>query len=331
MKEKPVSVDPERRAFLIRCLKAGAATAFCGTLAYWRYQGDAPPIRSVPVAGVSLPDFSVADPGSRLAVVTGTDRAGMLDLALRALGGIGSFIAGDDRVLIKVNAAFASPPLVGATTHPQLVAAMIEQCFRAGAGSVIVTDNPINDPAGCFALSGIEAAVRSAGAELALPKSSDFAPTTLKSGALISDWPILFRPFQGVTKLIGLAPVKDHQRSGASMIMKNWYGFLGGQRNIFHQDIHAIIEELALLVKPTLVVLDGTQSMVRNGPTGGSLDDLKPTHTLIAGTDQVAVDTYGATLLGKTPADLPFIARAERAGAGTSDLNAVRIVRAQAG
>ena len=43
-----------------------------------------------------------------------------------------------------------------------------------------------------------------------------------------------------------------------------------------------------MLIKPTLVVLDGTQSMMRNGPTGGSLDDLNPTHTLIAGTDAVA-------------------------------------------
>lgn len=331
MKAKTGPMDPERRAFLGRCLKTGAAAAFFSTLAYWRYQGEAPAIRPRPVGAVSLPDFSVPPAEPRLAVTTGTDRAKMLDLAVRALGGIDAFIRPGDRVLIKVNAAFASPPLVGATTHPHLVSAMVEQCFKADAEAVIVTDNPINDPASCFALSGIEAAARSAGAQLVVPQSLDFAPVTLKEGALISHWPIVFRPFRRVTKLIGLAPVKDHQRSGASMIMKNWYGLLGGQRNIFHQNIHAIIEELALLVKPTLVVLDGTQTMIRNGPTGGSLDDLKPTHTLIAGTDQVAVDTYGATLLGKTPADLPFIGRAERAGVGTSDLSSIRVVRPSAG
>jgi uncharacterized protein (DUF362 family) len=66
-------------------------------------------------------------------------------------------------------------------------------------------------------------------------------------------------------------------------------------------------------------VLDGTTSMMTNGPTGGSLADLKETHTLIAGTDQVAVDACGATLLGKTAADLPFIAKAAELGAGTAD------------
>jgi uncharacterized protein (DUF362 family) len=130
---------------------------------------------------------------------------------------------------------------------------------------------------------------------------------------------VLLGPLAGVTKLIGLAPVKDHHRSGASMVMKNWYGLLGGRRNIFHQDIHTIIAELARLVTPTLVVLDGTTTMMSNGPTGGSLADLKETRTLIVGTDQVAVDAFGATLLDKTAADLPFIAKAEAMGAGTAD------------
>ena len=69
-------------------------------------------------------------------------------------------------------------------------------------------------------------------------------------------------------KLIGIAPVKDHHRSGASMSMKNWYGLMGGRRNTFHQDIREnIIKELAMLVSPTLVILDGTITMMSNGPT----------------------------------------------------------------
>ena len=40
------------------------------------------------------------------------------------------------------------------------------------------------------------------------------------------------------------------------MTMKNWYGLLGGRRNIFHQDINTIIAELAMMVKPSLVILD---------------------------------------------------------------------------
>jgi len=114
------------------------------------------------------------------------------------------------------------------------------------------------------------------------------------------------------------------------MIMKNWYGLLGGRRNIFHQDIHNTIKELAMMVKPTLVILDGTTTMMTNGPTGGSLSDLKATNTLIVSADQVAADAVGATLLGKTVSDLPFILKAVEAGVGTADVESLRPVRASA-
>lgn len=123
-----------------------------------------------------------------------------------------------------------------------------------------------------------------------------------------------------------MAPVKDHHRSGASMIMKNWYGLLGGMRNIFHQDIHNIIKELGMMVKPSLVILDGTTSMITNGPTGGSLSDLKQTNTIIVSTDQVAADAFGATLLGKTVDDLTYIRKAEAIGVGTADYGSLKPV-----
>ena len=240
--------------------------------------------------------------------------------AIKAVGGIESFVKPGDRILLKVNAAFASPPVLSATTHPELVAEVIRLCLKAGAAAVSVTDNPINDPASCFSLTGIARAAESAGGKIVLPQERYFRPITVPGARLIRSWPLLFEPFKSVDKLIGLAPVKDHHRSGASLSMKNWYGLLGGRRNIFHQDINTIIKELALMVKPTLVVLDGTVSMVTNGPTGGSLSDLKETRTMIVSTDQVAADAYGATLIGKSPADLPFIGMAAKAGAGSADV-----------
>jgi uncharacterized protein (DUF362 family) len=108
------------------------------------------------------------------------------------------------------------------------------------------------------------------------------------------------------------------------MTMKNWYGLLGGRRNIFHQDINTIIAELSLFVKPTLVILDGTKVMMTNGPTGGSVSDLRQTNTLIASCDMVAADSCGATLMDKTASQLPWLAKAQRAGAGTADYKSLK-------
>jgi uncharacterized protein (DUF362 family) len=316
-----------RREFFVRSAKAGAAAAGTVILGYALYDPAGPGAASSETA-VALPDLSIPGIKNKMSIVTGADRVKTVGMALKALGGMEAFIKKDDRVLIKVNAAFATPSILSATTNPELLHEVIRLCYAAGARSVLVTDNPINDPSSCFSLTGIGQAAESAGARIVLPKEELFRPATVQEGTLIRNWPVLFGPFQGITKLIGMAPVKDHHRSGASMTMKNWYGLLGGRRNIFHQNINDIIKELAVMVKPTLVVLDGTTTMMTNGPTGGSLSDLKRTNTMIVSCDQVAADAFGATLLGKTAADLPYILKAESAGVGSADYESLKPARA---
>jgi uncharacterized protein (DUF362 family) len=313
-----------RRQFLLRAGAAGLGAAGAAGLGWWLHDSRPPDLHLVRTRTVKGFDFAAPGQKPMMAVVTGSDRVKTLGAALTALGGLNKFIRPGDRVLLKVNAAFASPPLVSATTNPALLTAMIRLCRKAGASRVIVTDNPINDPASAFRLSGLEAATRDGGGDLLLPRSEFFEPITLAGGNLIRNWPVMTGPLARVNRVIGLAPVKDHHRSGASMTMKNWYGLLGGTRNVFHQDINGIIKELAQLIRPTLVVLDGTTTMIKNGPTGGSLDDLKQTNTLIVGTDPVAADAFGATLLGRKVSDLPWLGLAAASGAGRLDFRPIR-------
>ena len=86
-----------------------------------------------------------------------------------------------------------------------------------------------------------------------------------------------------------------------------------------------------MMVRPTFVVLDGTDSMMANGPTGGSLEDLKETSTLVVSTDAVAADALGATLLGRTFRELPYLVRAGELGLGTTDYESLRPERVAAG
>jgi uncharacterized protein (DUF362 family) len=318
-----------RRQFLTRSFKAGASIAAVCATGLWFHDSKGPGRTEENITDIRLPDFSIDGLGPKMSIVRGQNRVASLRMALKSLGGIEAFINKGDRVLLKVNAAFASPAMLSATTHPQIVSEMTRLCYHAGAASVIVTDNPINDPASCFALSGIADAARGAGARVSLPKNDAFKHLTIPNAKLIRNWPVLYGPLKGINKIIGTAPVKDHHRSGASMVMKNWYGLLGGRRNIFHQDINTIIVELAMMVRPSLVILDGTTSMMTNGPTGGSLSDLKETNTMIVSTDQVAADAFGATLLERPLNDLLFIKKAEAAGVGTTDYHSLNPVMAE--
>ena len=313
-----------RRQLLVRTAKAAASVTAATFASYLLYDRTGPRHGIDSDELVRLRDFSVpAQPSRTMAVVRGADRTKTANKAIELLGGIERFVKPGETVVIKPNIAFASPPILGATTNPELVAAVATLCRKAGA-KVFIMDNPINDPASCFTLSGIAKAAKQSGARIIMPRDNLFRKTTLAGGTLIKNWPLFFEPLGKADKLIGIAPVKHHSRSGASMTMKNWYGLLGGRRNIFHQDINTIIAELAMLVKPTLVILDGTEVMMTNGPTGGSVSDLKRTDTLIACTDQVAADAFGSTLLGLKPQDLPYLAKARAAGAGTVDYESLK-------
>ncbi len=315
-----------RRSFLIRSAKAGLSMAAAGLIGYYFFDPIGPAYSSIDPIADGFPDFSIPALGKRMGIARGSDRIKTLQLAFKAIGGVESFIKSGDRVLLKVNAAFASPPILSATTHPRLISETARLCFKSGASKVVVTDNPINAPASCFALTGIASAAESAGAKVILPAAGLFKSMTIPGTRLIRNWPVLYKPIKAVDKVIGLSPVKGHRRSGASMSMKNWYGLLGGRRNIFHQDIHTIIKELAIMIKPSVVILDGTTTMISNGPTGGSLSDLKKTNMMIVSTDPVAADAFGATLLKKELHELSYITKAAAAGIGTADYRSINPV-----
>jgi uncharacterized protein (DUF362 family) len=297
----------ERRTLLKQALGLGGACAAAGWLtlapADWPLSlkdpdGERgkpkPKLRSLPAGGFAVPDApSVAD----LAVAHGTKHKEMLKAALDALGGIGRFIQKGDVVVIKPNVAFERPAALGATTNPEVLVALIELVREAGAREVRVADNPIESPESCFARSGIQAATQAAGARLYLPAPGEFSMLGTPGATWIERWPFFWGPFEGANKVIGVSPIKDHNLCRASMTTKNWYGLLGGRRNQFHQDIHGIIADLALMLRPTFVVLDATRVLFRSGPTGGNLGDVKAGNTLVVSRDSLAADAYGWDML----------------------------------
>lgn len=309
-----------RREFLKQVGQTSAALAGATGAALWLHNR---PISREPEA-VSLKRYAVgirlADP--RLAIVHGGSIDRMVRAAVGELGGMARFVGPGDVVLVKPNVAFDRGPRLAATTHPDTLKAVIGLCRDAGARKIIVADNPINSPEGAFAKSGIKAAAEEAGAVVMYPRARDFRPLRV-GGQVIDTWPVFYTPFEEVTKVIGVAPAKDHNLCGASLTMKNWYGLLGGTRNRFHQKIHEVIADLAFMMTPTLVFLDATRILMTNGPTGGRLSDVAPGDSIVCGVDQVAVDAYGVTKLRRNPGDIEYLRRAHERGIGNMDWKTV--------
>ncbi|HJX52719.1 MAG TPA: DUF362 domain-containing protein [Polyangia bacterium] len=259
-----------------------------------------------------------------MAIVRGPDPAANVRRAIEALGGMGRFVRRGERVVIKPNIGWNRLPEQAANTNPDVVAEVVRLVLAAGASKVWLTDASVNTPEQCFARSGIEKAAKAAGATVIRPDASAFREVNV-SGKLLRTGDVLF-PIVEADRVINIPVVKQHGLSLASMALKNWYGVLGGQRVKLHQNIHLSIIDLAAMVKPTLTVLDATRILLANGPTGGSLSDVKQLDTIAAGTDEVALDAFGATLLGLNPNDVGFIVEGMKAGLGTPRWQSLKTV-----
>ena len=75
--------------------------------------------------------------------------------------------------------------------------------------------------------------------------------------------------------------------------------------------------------QPDLVILDAIQILLTNGPKGPGRTEKKD--IVVAGTDQLAVDAYGARLLGRTPTSIAHLKRAHEMGVGEIDLARVKV------
>ena len=106
----------------------------------------------------------------------------------------------------------------------------------------------------------------------------------------------------------------------------NMMGAIGGWRGRCHVGLHQNIADMNLVLRPDLHVLDCTRILLRNGPSGGDVNDVAVKNLVFAGPDPVALDAQGTALFGLTPEDIGYISRAHALGLGEMDLSKVKIV-----
>lgn len=242
--------------------------------------------------------------------------------AIDGLGGMGRFVSKGNTVWIKPNLAWDRRPEQAANTNPDVIATLVELCFQAGARKVMVSDNPCNPAMRAFPRSGIPDAAKKAGADCFFLDERKFRSMTIKGGKVLKEWQI-YQDVVEADRLINVPIVKTHDLSKVTLGMKNLMGVAGGARNRFHQDIDTTLVDLAGFLKPQLVVLDAVRVLTANGPVGGNLADVKRRDTIVAGTDQVATDAFGATLLGFKPEDIGHIRQGNARGLGTINYNSL--------
>ncbi len=247
----------------------------------------------------------------------------LTEKALEGIGGMKRFVSRGDVVWVKPNIAWDRTPELAANTNPDVVATVVRLCLDAGAKTVKVGDNPCNVAAATYKNSGIAEAARGAGAEVLFLDTERFRETAVKGRR--------FKSFQLCPEILECdlvvnVPIAKHHRSAeVTLCMKNFMGVMGGNRGQYHQALADMLADLNRFLKPRISILDAVRILKNHGPRGGDPADVELKMTLAAGVDIVALDAFGAELLGRKPQDIETIVKGQKAGLGTIDYRSLAL------
>ncbi len=300
-----MTIDVSRREFLRRSAAIGAGAAMAGG------------IFSRALAGAQL-DFY--QPPIDLAIARGDSPAKNCLAAVEALGGFGKFVREGDKVVVKPNPVGSNPPEMATNTHPDMVEAVIRECFRAGAREVIALSH---DERRSFQENGTAAAVERAGGtvlpvvnkeqyrEIVVPRARILRRVEIAADLLDAD------------VFINMPIAKHHAGSRVTLAMKNLMGVNWDRITLHRTDLQQTIAELASAVKHTLVIMDANHVLLTNGPGGPG--EVRRANQVIAGVDPVAVDAFTTQFFDLEPDAIGHIRIAYELGVGEIDMAKLKI------
>jgi len=249
---------------------------------------------------------------------------------------MGAFVSRGDVVVVKPNIGWDRTPEQAANTHPDVVIAVAEMCLAAGAKSVRIFDRTCNEPRRCYVSSGIQDAVErfarknDVGDALRLYHVEDrkFVRTAIPGALALAEWE-LYRDALEADKIVNVPIAKHHSLAGVTLGLKNLMGVMGGNRGQLHFRLPECLVDVQRRLPARLTVIDAGRVLVRNGPSGGNLSDVKAVGMAFASPDVVAADAVAAEkVFGLAPQDVPHIRKALEAGVGITSMSRVRLTPA---
>lgn len=255
-----------------------------------------------------------------IVVVRNGEPEALVETAFRAIGGIEHYIPQGSNVIIKPNICVSYHSYeYAATTNPYIVGAIVNLCIKSGAHSVRVMDFPFGGSAKeAYKISGIEDQVLAAGGEMVVMSNIKFITTDLPDGVDLKQCDI-YDDILKADVIINVPIAKNHGLARLTLGIKNLMGVIRDRPSI-HQNLGQRLADLSNRIRPTITVIDAVRMLMANGPTGGSLSDVKIANTIIVSSDIVAADSYAATLFGFRPEQIEYINASTNLGLGNSDL-----------
>lgn len=220
------------------------------------------------------------------------------------------------RVLIKPNICVAKPPSTGATTHPQIVEAVVRRLLDQGFHPVLGEGPAVGVVGDFFGLTGLKKIARKFDIPLINLNTDEPVKVKVPAPLVLGDI-ALARSAVDADAIINLPVIKTHLITMYTGALKNLKGVMVAlEKHKPHKlGVAEGIVDVNQVVKPVLHIMDGIVGMEGDGPAGGSPVNMG---VLLASCDPVALDAAALHLIGIPVKHVKTVVLAEKMGLGTT-------------
>ena len=224
-------------------------------------------------------------------------------------------------IAIKPNLVTPSPASFGATTHPEVVAGIIEFLQERGYNNIVIAEGAwVGDKTEeAFEYCGYNSLAREYGVKLLDTQKEkgekvDCAGIDLNICKCVKKWDYL----------INVPVLKGHCQTHITCALKNMKGLIpNSEKRRFHtMGLHKPIAHLNVGIKPDFIVIDHICGDLSFEEGGNPITR----NCVMTAVDPVLVDSYVCSLLGFDLEDVPYVGIAEKLGIGSSDLSNLRLI-----
>ena len=237
-----------------------------------------------------------------------------LEKVISAVGGL-DWVRPGMRIGIKANLVSMMKPEAAATTHPELLKALVDMLKERGAEPVIG-----DSPGGLYTAAYVNRVYHAAGMQYTGAQlNSDYGTkevtlpqaVTAKT-ATVTDW------LHHCDGIINFCKLKSHGMMGMSAAAKNLFGTIPGtMKPEYHfrfpdpRDFANMLIDLDEYWKPRLHLVDAVTAMEGNGPTAGTPRQMG---CVLAGENPHKLDLLCARLIGLEAKEVPTLDAAMQRG-----------------
>jgi len=263
-----------------------------------------------------------------LSAVMGDDYYSNTIEAVNTLGGMKKFVSKGSTVGLLVNSRYNKP---GTYVKPEITLAAVIMLLDAGVKKIISLERVTSS---YWQLSPFSKKHQDKIKAVKIAEEN-FIEVPIKGAASLKKAEVI-KDFLDCDAFINIPIFKEHEGIRKTGNLKNLMGLTSYSTNrYFHFGSNAgdwysdaaflsqCIADVNLLRKPALCICDATEYITTNGPFGPG--EIARAKKVVAGTDRVAIDAYGAQILGYKPEEILPIKMAAEYGMGEINLKKVKI------